>query len=617
MATACNLQELDRSYTQNLNTPIMRNLFTLLAVFALSLSLAAQTETINLEASVYFASASDDPTAAELEKLNAFAEKLTSYADYTLKIEAFTDEQGTADYNEDLARRRADAIAKALAFRAVVATTTEVLTYGEQQARTNTTDDAERQNDRRVDLVATVVRWTDAAAAIRAMRADQLQTLTIDDPTVRQTLSGRNGGVFMLEPNTLVRADGTPAVGAVTVELVEAYDLSDMIVAGLTTTAAGKRLATGGMVNITATDAAGQALQLREGTSLTAAIPTDDFNARMRIFSGAEHNAEGAPTDWALTEAGVSPTADAFFAVNNQPLDIAYFEVSAGKAVGKRLAAWRRANPEPKQPEMLEAKGSTREPQEINVEMVAYEPKGLKKIFMSKKKREEETAKKQERAKRTNLRRQERYERNVEYAMKLPALNEERQRQYEEDLAEWEAAFAAAKNGMTEEATIILKAAAEKRREAYLAARAARLAALGDELAGMEDLTGRSRDVSRYFFGVSELGWTNVDIYTQDEDPIQVLAEVPNSTTEATVVMIPTDRRSVIAYNTNGSGSWKRGGIPRGVGYHVVAYQVLDGQLVMAHRFVDAAEEEKVEKLDFQPVAVTELKDKLAGILGS
>jgi len=73
----------------------MKYLFTLLATFAIALSLVGQTETINLEASIYFASASHQPANVELEKLADFADKLTSYADYTLKIEAFTDEQGT------------------------------------------------------------------------------------------------------------------------------------------------------------------------------------------------------------------------------------------------------------------------------------------------------------------------------------------------------------------------------------------------------------------------------------------------------------------------------------------------------------------------------------------
>lgn len=595
----------------------MRFLFTLLTTFAITLSLSSQTETISLETSIYFASASHQPDEVEIEKLKDFAEGLMSYADYTLKIEAFTDEQGTDDYNAALAHRRADAIAKTLAIQGVVATTTEMLTYGEQQARTNTTDDAERRTDRRVDLVATVVRWTDAAAAIQAIRARQLETLTIDDPTVRQTISGRNGGAFMIEANSLVRADGTPAVGAVSVELIEAYDLSDMIIAGLTTTAAGRRLATGGMVSITATDAEGQALQLKKGKSLTASIPTDDFNERMRIFSGAEHDDSGAPTDWALTNAGVASSAAALFAVNNAPLDMAVFQVSAEKAVGQRLAVWRRTNPEPKQPALLPSKGTSRAPKEIKVEQIAYEPKGLKKLFMSKKKREAETAKKRAVAETTYARRQTRYENNLEYERTRPARNEEMKLKYEAELAAWKVNFEATKKSYTDEAMLILTAAAKKRREAYLAARAARIAALGDELAGMNDLTGRGNDISRYFFGVSQLGWTNVDIYTQDEDPIQVFAAVPNSTEKATVVMIPTDRRSVIAYNPDGDGNWKRNGIPRGVAYHVVAYQVLNGQLVMAHRYVDAAEEEKVETLDFQPVAVPELKEKLAGILGS
>ncbi|WP_020571255.1 OmpA family protein [Neolewinella persica] len=595
----------------------MKYLFTLLAILAITLSVSGQKETINLEASIYFASASHQPAEVEMNKLAEFADKLTSYADYTLKIEAFTDEQGTDDYNAALALRRADAIAKALALRAVVATTTKVITYGEELARTNTTDDAERRMDRRVDLVATVVRWTDAAAAIQAARAGQLQSLTIGDPTVRQTISGRNGGVFMIEGNSFVRADGTPAEGAVSVELVEAYDLSDMILAGLTTTSAGKRLATGGMVNITATDATGAALQLRDGIALTASIPTDDFNERMRIFSGAEHNESGAPTDWALTETGVAPTAEAFFVVDNALLDIDVFRVSAERAVGQRLAVWRRTNPEPKKPKLLRPKSTNKPPVKVNVEKIAYEPKGLKKIFMSKQKRAEETAKKRAIAERTYQRRQARYEENLEYERTRPARNQEIQENYEKELATWEIAFEAAKNGYTEEATQILSAEAKKRREAYLAAREARIAALGDELAGMEDLSGRSGDVSRYFFSVARLGWTNVDIYTSDEDPIQVLASLPNSTERATVVMVPTDRRSVIAYNPDGEGNWKRGGIPRGVAYHVVAYQVLNGQLMMAHRFVDAADDKTVETLSFEPVAVTELKDKLAGILGS
>lgn len=83
-------------------------------------------------------------------------------------------------------------------------------------------------------------------------------------------------------------------------------------------------------------------------------------------------------------------------------------------------------------------------------------------------------------------------------------------------------------------------------------------------------------------------------------------------------MLIPTDRRSVIAFNPSPrAGEWLRGGVPRGVGYHLIAYQVLDGQMVMAHRFVQSADDKTVTELTYEPVAILELKDKLAKILGS
>jgi len=449
---------------------------------------SAQNDELRLTESVYFASAGHEPDAAELAKLAAFATTLGSYAGYTLKIEAFTDEQGTDAYNNALAERRATAITSALARQNVVPATSEVLSYGEQRARQNTTDDAERRNDRRVDLVATVTRWESADDAIKQARAEQLQTITIEDPSKRQAISGAKGGAFLLEANSLVRADGTPAVGPVSVELVEAYDLSDMLIAGLTTTAAGKRLVTGGMISLTAMDADGEPLALRAGSSVKAATPTDDFNEQMRIFSGANHDQNGAPTDWALTTGGVASSADALFASLPPLPTLAFYQ---------------------------------------------------------------------------------------------------------------------------------LKANEKARREKYLAARAERARMLGDKLSALDDLTGQQSNISRYFFSVNQLGWTNVDIYPNEQGNVQLFARVENSSRDATVVLIPTDRRSVIAYQPGPEeGVWQRRGIPRGVGYHVIAYQVIDGKLVMAHRFVDKANEAPAQ-LTYEPIAIADLKDRIAGILGS
>ena len=598
----------------------MRNLLTLCFLTLLCTCVSAQKEALRLTESVYFPSDGHQPDATEMEKLAGFAATLSSYAGYSLKVEAFTDEKGSAAYNETLAQRRAAAVTAALAANRITPAATDILTYGEQRAHQNTTDDAERQNDRRVDLVATVTRWENTDAAIGQARAAQRQTIVIDDPTRRQAIAGRKGGAFLVEANSFVRADGSSATGPVSVELIEAYDLSDMLIAGLTTTAASQRLVTGGMVSLTATDADGAALSLRTGASITAATPTDDFNAQMRIFSGADHNENGAPADWALTTGRVAPSADALFGVAaSLPTPITY-RLEAEENIGSEMYKWRQMNPEPKAPKVEKADLNflSRKPVPPVLEEIVYEPKGLGAVFVSKAKRAAETEKLREKATATYLRHKKRYERALVRNEGMPARNKARQIQFAADQKEWQARFDAKKESLMTVEMRRLRAIAEERRERYEAARAERARVIGEKLAGLDDLSGQQANISRYFFGISKLGWTNVDIYhTSPAEEVQLLAKVPGSTPEATVVFVPTDRPSVIAYRPDSeAGSWKRGGIPRGIGYHVIAYQVVEGKLMMAHRFVDSASAAPAS-LAYQPVAITELQGKLAELLGS
>lgn len=599
----------------------MRYLFTLSFLILLSTygsTLDAQND-VRLSESVFFASAGHEPSAMELEKLADFANTLSSYASYTLKIEAFTDEKGTETYNKALAERRATAITAALALQNVVPGSTEVLSYGEQRARQNTTDDAERQNDRRVDLVATVTRWESAEAAINQARAEQLQSFTIDDPSVRQAISGAQGGAFLLEANSLVRPDGSPAVGPVSVELIEAYDLSDMLIAGLTTTSADKRLVTGGMLSLTATDADGELLSLRTGSSVKAATPTDDFNEKMRIFSGANHDQNGAPTDWALTTGGVASSADALFATLPALPTLAFYRMEAESNIGSEMYKWRQVNPEPQKPalEKIDHNFLSRKPVAPVAEDIVYAPKGLSSVFISKAKREEETAKLRKKAEETYLRRKARYDRAVVRNEGMPERNAAAKENFTAIKKDWQQRFDTKKESMMSVEMLRLRANEKVRREKYMAARAERARMLGEKLGELKDLTGQQSNISRYFFSINQLGWTNIDIFHNEGPSVQLFAEVTNSTREATVVLIPTDRRSVIAYSPGlEAGIWQRGGIPQGVSYHVIAYQVVEGKLVMAHQFVASASKAPA-KLSYEPVAINELKGKIAGILGS
>ncbi|MEO0732689.1 MAG: OmpA family protein [Bacteroidota bacterium] len=594
------------------------HLLTLLLVGTCFLS--AQSETLQLQKSVFFATASDRPDAAATADLTAFASSLKAYADYELRVAAYTDEQGTTDYNEDLARRRAARVQAILTDLGVAATIVDVATYGERQARQQTTSDAERQPDRRVDLEATVTLWPDATAAIAAARQNQRQALDPINPADWNTLRGSQGGVCQLPPNALVRPDGKPALGPVTIELTEAYDLADMVIAGLTTTSDGKRLITGGMIRITATDADGTSLHLRDGMNVRVSIPTDDFNERMRIFTGSGHATDGPAENWELTQNGVTPSLEDLAGATPPPPptpETVVLDEEAQEEVRQRRRRWTRDNPKPVQPRYFDPNKNyvKRKPRDIDTSRIAYQPQGLQRIFMSKKRRQEETAEKQAKAQRSYNRRLVRYQESLTFQATIAERNAKLRADYERDLENWNFRRMEA-NGTFE--TAAGQAYLERlraRRAELVRVRAERVKAFEEELAAADNLGNRQGDISRYFFEVSQLGWVNVDIFHGEEDTEEVLATIPGSTDDATVLFLPQDQRSVLAYSPR-EDKWSLSGIPQRIAYHVVAYEVIDGKLMFAHKLVDSGRS-VTQKLAFAPVAVGELKDKIAALVGS
>ncbi|MFK8164508.1 MAG: OmpA family protein, partial [Lewinella sp.] len=587
----------------------MRQLFTLLVALACTSFLIAQTESIELTASVYFASASHLPDEAALDKLNAFADQLNSYADYTLKLEAYTDEQGTDDYNAALARRRADAIAKALAFRTVIATSTEVLTFGEQRASINTTDDAERQKDRRVDLVATVVRWTDADAALAAARLGQKQIISIEDPTELQTVKGDKGGVFIIDGNSLVLEDGTPVSGPVSIQLEEAYELSDMLLAGLSTTSDGRHLETGGMFNLTATDEQGRPLKLKTGRSIAASIPTDYYNEDMKLFTGTDHAADGTPTNWKLTDRGVRRSPEALIPppgtqstyeeyreriksiINrlgeNYRLRCGGYDMipELNTPAGRQYFSWLYRNPTPDSPNYVNPATYRlrKRPVLPDTNTLVYEPRGMDKVLMSKKKKDILTRQRRARVLKTFERQEARYQKAVAYRDNLPAVNEKKRLEFEAKMTEWEEGLERQKRIALQQVSRESFALVEARRLAYEKYRNMKIQVLEDNLATSSDLSGSEYGIDRYFLSVGNLGWANCDRFIGGLlDRVVVRANLEGSTPQAKVMLLPKGERSLIAFRHKNDGEWKNKGIPLGLSYHVIAYQVIDGQMVMA-----------------------------------
>jgi outer membrane protein OmpA-like peptidoglycan-associated protein len=92
-----------------------------------------------------------NPGAAR--KLDQLAQFLNEHPDRRVQIDGFTDSVGTDSYNEDLSRRRADAVKAALTMRGIDASRIGTQGYGKAYPVADNNDSGGRQLNRRVEVV--------------------------------------------------------------------------------------------------------------------------------------------------------------------------------------------------------------------------------------------------------------------------------------------------------------------------------------------------------------------------------------------------------------------------------------------------------------------------------
>jgi outer membrane protein OmpA-like peptidoglycan-associated protein len=86
-------------------------------------------------------------------KLDQLAQFLNEHPDRRVQIDGFTDSVGTDSYNEDLSRRRADAVKAALTMRGIDASRIGTQGYGKAYPVADNNDSGGRQLNRRVEVV--------------------------------------------------------------------------------------------------------------------------------------------------------------------------------------------------------------------------------------------------------------------------------------------------------------------------------------------------------------------------------------------------------------------------------------------------------------------------------
>jgi len=119
-------------------------------------------------------------------------------------------------------------------------------------------------------------------------------------PYTDTTIISNIGTIIKVDGSSFVTADwGRPVTGPVEINVREFYDLSDMIVAGLSTTSGKQLLETGGMIYISAY-ANGVECKLKENKKLKIGFPTAEKKEGMKMFTGSV-NRKGQ-FDWTLDQ---------------------------------------------------------------------------------------------------------------------------------------------------------------------------------------------------------------------------------------------------------------------------------------------------------------------------
>lgn len=254
------------------------------ALLALFLVCAAQAQTTQ-QSSLYFDLDKAELSAEAQSLLLQLSQNLATVPDYDIKINAFTDNSGSKEYNDQLAMNRGLAVQTYLAERGIVTEKTVLRGWGEQKQQFSNRTEEGRQKNRRVDLDITIWNINDANTFFERLLGKKDQFFPIN-PQQGQTITTSGGVVVVVPPNAFVDRWGNPPAGMVSVTVKEALRPGDWIANGLSTMSNGEMLQSGGMIEVNAY-ANGEMLSLATDAELTVGIPAQRaVDPEMRLFYG-------------------------------------------------------------------------------------------------------------------------------------------------------------------------------------------------------------------------------------------------------------------------------------------------------------------------------------------
>lgn len=232
-----------------------------------------------------------DVDAFEIESnqtlvLDSLVDRYYSYHDYSINIIGHADNQGTDDYNQKIASKRAQHVELYLLSKGIPQSKITIDSEGESRPLTKAELNIPNASDRRVEIVSRATVFASVDDLLDKL-GPQLQTFHIDN-SIDQTITMINGSEIFIPAFSLVYADGSGAInGKATIEVKESFDVVDFVAENLHTTTEESLLQTGGMIYINAS-AGGKQLGIKSGNTLDVMYPQKQIDEGMSHYSAIE-----------------------------------------------------------------------------------------------------------------------------------------------------------------------------------------------------------------------------------------------------------------------------------------------------------------------------------------
>lgn len=552
-------------------------------------------QTTNFSYTVYFNTDQHQLSAEAHKILSKTIMDLSGAESYQIKIHAFTDDEGSNAYNQALGQRRANAVLTYLDSLGLVTQNAKLNNYGEQKALADNSTVENRPKNRRVDVYIQAVFSENFQSLLSKLNSTQTYSYTISS-TKSTCLLTHQGTFLMIPAQAFVTANCSPVnEGEVTLKIEEYYGLSDMLMAGLSTSSNHKLLATGGMINITAV-AQGQELQLAPQKEIGVGMPMrkGQFDPAMELFLGDKDPHHQGYLNWnptqrkatsLLTASRKDPSMDA----------VGQFALFRETAINQLVK-------KPVPPRLSSRYKGRTLPQKPKRELIKVHLNFFQKIFINKQRVEAQKD-------RIYAKQVKNYQRSLKYFRR----DSMQWKKYFQDSLNYVSLYREALNGDMQNYQAALN-------EANYAA-----ANREQDQKKMQELyeKGVSSDgqlsqqtLDRYFFAVNRLGWINCDKFmdTPESQLTQITIQDSDTSEERLMLVFP-HLPSILSVKIKTlQGEYLSDDIPKGMPAKLIGIKVDQGRSMLAVKDIKIGESKQSYNLVYQPKSLREIQKVLESI---